>query len=158
MRAQLASPAMRAAVITEYGGPEVLEIQDIPAPEPGPDEVLVDVAASAGADYDQGSFILTTVSRFGGVDTDKAERFEFEGGAGRPVAGGDQTEHSGSARGDDVEAGDAVERGRRGEADAVGPFDGQPDGVAVGDHVPETVDQRLLLSCLGRHPVGRFAG
>ncbi len=38
---------MRAAVITQHGDPEVLQIQDIPAPQPGPGEVLVDVAASA---------------------------------------------------------------------------------------------------------------
>ena len=38
----------------------------------------LDVAASAGADHDKGSFILSTVSRFGGVDTDEAERFQFE--------------------------------------------------------------------------------
>lgn len=38
----------------------------------------LDVAASAGADHDVGSFILTTVSRMGGVDTETAERFQFE--------------------------------------------------------------------------------
>lgn len=38
----------------------------------------LDVAASAGADYDNGSFILSTVSRMGGVNTEEAERFEFE--------------------------------------------------------------------------------
>ena len=38
---------MKAAVITEHGGPEVLEIRDLPDPTPGPFEVLVDVAASA---------------------------------------------------------------------------------------------------------------
>jgi NADPH:quinone reductase len=38
---------MRAVVITRFGGPEVLEIQDVPAPEPGPDEVLVHVRSSA---------------------------------------------------------------------------------------------------------------
>lgn len=38
----------------------------------------LDVAASAGADHDKGAFILTTVSRMGGVDTDEAERFQFE--------------------------------------------------------------------------------
>jgi len=38
----------------------------------------LDVAASAGADHDVGSFILTTVSRMGGVDTEAAERFQFE--------------------------------------------------------------------------------
>jgi NADPH2:quinone reductase len=34
---------MRAVVVTRSGGPEVLELQDIPAPEPGPAELLVDV-------------------------------------------------------------------------------------------------------------------
>lgn len=38
---------MRAVVLTEFGGPEVLRISDVPDPTPGPDEVLVDVAATA---------------------------------------------------------------------------------------------------------------
>jgi len=38
---------MKAAVITRFGGPEVLEIQDVPAPQPGPEEVLVHVRSSA---------------------------------------------------------------------------------------------------------------
>lgn len=38
----------------------------------------LDVAASAGAHFQEGTFILTTVSRWGGVDTDRAERFEVE--------------------------------------------------------------------------------
>ena len=38
---------MRAAVITRYGGPEVLEIQEVPTPEPVADQVLVKVHASA---------------------------------------------------------------------------------------------------------------
>ena len=38
---------MRAVVITDHGGPEVLRVQDVPDPVPGPDEVLVDVATSA---------------------------------------------------------------------------------------------------------------
>ena len=37
----------------------------------------LDVAASAGAPFAEGSFIVTTVSRMGGVDTDAAERFQF---------------------------------------------------------------------------------
>lgn len=38
----------------------------------------LDVAAAAGASHQDSSFILTTVSRWGGVDTDRAEAFEFD--------------------------------------------------------------------------------
>ncbi|MFF4238902.1 quinone oxidoreductase family protein [Actinomadura geliboluensis] len=41
---------MRAIIITRNGGPEVLEPAERPAPEPGPGEVLVDVAA-AGVNF-----------------------------------------------------------------------------------------------------------
>ncbi len=37
---------MRAVVVSEPGGPDVLRVEDVPAPEPGPGEVLVDVVAS----------------------------------------------------------------------------------------------------------------
>jgi len=39
--------AMKAVVITRFGGPEVLEVQEVPKPEPGPDEVLVHVRGTA---------------------------------------------------------------------------------------------------------------
>lgn len=38
---------MRAVVLTEKGGPEVLTIQDVPDPEPGPEEVVVRLRATA---------------------------------------------------------------------------------------------------------------
>ncbi len=38
----------------------------------------LDVAASAGAPFREGSYIVTTVSRIGGVDTDAAERFQYD--------------------------------------------------------------------------------
>lgn len=38
---------MKAVVIDRFGGPEVLEIQDVPTPQPGPDEVLVHVRSTA---------------------------------------------------------------------------------------------------------------
>lgn len=38
---------MRAVVLESHGGPEVLTIRNVPDPIPGPDEVLVDVAATA---------------------------------------------------------------------------------------------------------------
>ncbi|HBK78917.1 MAG TPA: alcohol dehydrogenase [Nitrospinae bacterium] len=36
---------MKAAIFHEYGGPEVIQIEDIPEPEPGPGQVLVEVKA-----------------------------------------------------------------------------------------------------------------
>ena len=41
---------MRAVVVTEYGGPEVLQVQDVEEPQPGPGQLLVEVAA-AGVNY-----------------------------------------------------------------------------------------------------------
>ena len=38
---------MRAAVFTRPGGPEVLEVQERPTPDPAPNEILVSVRASA---------------------------------------------------------------------------------------------------------------
>ena len=38
---------MKAVVITRFGGPGVLEVQDVAAPQPGPDEILVRVRGTA---------------------------------------------------------------------------------------------------------------
>lgn len=38
---------MRAVVLTQFGDPEVLQLTDIPTPTPGPEEVLVQVRATA---------------------------------------------------------------------------------------------------------------
>ena len=38
---------MRAVVLAEHGGPDVLRVGDTPAPVPGPDDLLVDIAHSA---------------------------------------------------------------------------------------------------------------
>ena len=38
---------MRAVVLESYGGPEVLTIREVPDPVPGPEEVLVELAATA---------------------------------------------------------------------------------------------------------------
>jgi NADPH:quinone reductase len=41
---------MRAVMVHENGGPEVLTTEDVPSPDPGPGELLVDVAA-AGVNF-----------------------------------------------------------------------------------------------------------
>jgi NADPH:quinone reductase len=41
---------MRALVVTRHGGPEVLEVRDVPEPEPGAGQLLVDVEA-AGVNF-----------------------------------------------------------------------------------------------------------
>ena len=38
---------MRAALVSSYGGPEMIEVRDVPDPVVGPDEILVRVAHSA---------------------------------------------------------------------------------------------------------------
>ncbi len=38
---------MRAAVITEPGGPDVLKIMEVDDPTPGPEDILIDVKATA---------------------------------------------------------------------------------------------------------------
>jgi NADPH:quinone reductase-like Zn-dependent oxidoreductase len=38
---------MKAALIDRYGGNEVVEVRDVPQPEPGPDDVLIRVHAAA---------------------------------------------------------------------------------------------------------------
>ena len=42
-----ASPMMKAVVVNQYGGPEVLKYQDAPRPEPAEDQILVRVMAAA---------------------------------------------------------------------------------------------------------------
>jgi NADPH:quinone reductase-like Zn-dependent oxidoreductase len=44
---QTNQPMMKAVVINEYGGPEVLKYQDAPKPEPKDDEILVRVISAA---------------------------------------------------------------------------------------------------------------
>jgi len=38
---------MKAVVITRHGGPEVLQVREVPDPQPGPEEVRVEVASAA---------------------------------------------------------------------------------------------------------------
>lgn len=42
----MAADEIRAIVVGEHGGPEVLQVQTLPAPVPGPGQVVIEVAAS----------------------------------------------------------------------------------------------------------------
>ena len=46
----MAAAEIRALIVTAHGGPEVLQVQARPAPEPGPGQVLIEVAA-AGVNF-----------------------------------------------------------------------------------------------------------
>ncbi|TMC06627.1 MAG: quinone oxidoreductase [Chloroflexi bacterium] len=72
---------MRAIQVNSYGGPEALELVDVAAPQPGPGQVLVDVAAS-GVNY------MDTYQRSGMYPAPLPLRLGVEG-AGRVVALGE---------------------------------------------------------------------
>jgi NADPH:quinone reductase-like Zn-dependent oxidoreductase len=54
---------MRAATIARYGSPGVIEVRDVPAPVPGPDEVLVRVHAATVNRTDCGELLHPTLIR-----------------------------------------------------------------------------------------------
>ena len=60
--------------LRDQGGPRRRSCGDVVIDATGD----LDVAASAGAPFTDGSYMVTTVFRLGGVDTEAAERFEFE--------------------------------------------------------------------------------
>ncbi len=63
---------MRAVVVTEYGGPEVLTVSEVPDPVPGPDEILVRVAHTACNRAD-------TLQRMGAYPDPQRREFEILG-------------------------------------------------------------------------------
>ena len=63
---------MRAVVLRSHGGPEVLTIEDVPSPEPGPDQILVDVAHTALNRAD-------TLQRQGGYPDPRNQELEIPG-------------------------------------------------------------------------------
>src|SRR5437667_1796956 len=54
---------MKAATIARYGSPGVIEVRDVPAPVPGPDEVLVRVHAATVNRTDCGELLHPTLVR-----------------------------------------------------------------------------------------------
>lgn len=63
---------MRAAVFSEYGGPDVISLADVPVPEPGPGEVRIKVGAASLNHLDlwvrRGLPIETPMPHIGGSD------------------------------------------------------------------------------------------
>ncbi len=72
------------STITEDGRAKGVIVQTKEGPQAVLGDVVIDasgdldVAADAGAAYAEGAYIVTTVTRMGGVDTEAAARFEFE--------------------------------------------------------------------------------
>lgn len=56
---------MKAAVYRRYGGPEVVKVEDVPKPEPGPGEVLVRVRAATVSSADHRIRSLKMPAGFG---------------------------------------------------------------------------------------------
>jgi len=52
--AQSAGPTMKAIVVHQFGGPEVLKLEDVPKPEPKEDEILVKVISAGVNSFDGG--------------------------------------------------------------------------------------------------------
>jgi NADPH:quinone reductase-like Zn-dependent oxidoreductase len=71
-RDTVAMDTMRAAVFHENGGPEVIRVEDVPRPDPGPGEVRLRVRAAALNHLDlwvrRGLPIETTMPHIGGSD------------------------------------------------------------------------------------------
>jgi putative PIG3 family NAD(P)H quinone oxidoreductase len=82
---------MRAVVLEQYGGPEVLTVREVPDPVPGPEEVLVDIAASAlnRADLLQRQGFYPSPPTPGGLAAFEIPGLEF---AGRVAAVGERVQ------------------------------------------------------------------
>lgn len=121
---------MRAAIFHEHGGPEVVRIEDVPRPDPGPGEVLVRVKASAMNHLDlwvrRGLPIETTMPHIGGSDVS----------------------------GVIAEVGEGVDPSRVGERVVINPslFDGTCEWCRAGEE-SMCVNFRIL----GEHTNGGFA-
>ena len=143
---------MRAVVLAGYGGPEVLRLEEVEAPVPGPDEVLVDVVATALNRAD----LLQRMGLYPGPEaTVEILGLEF---AGRVAAVGARV--TGLAPGDPVmgltNGGAYAEQLVTHERMALRP----PDGVALADAaaIPEVwITAWDALVCQGGLTSGRVA-
>mgnify|MGYP003708835331 CR=1 FL=1 len=110
---------MRAVVTTGHGGLDRLEVREVPVPRPGPDQVLVRVAAAACNNTD----LWTREGTYGTADQPSG----WIGPVGFPrIQGGD-------AAGTVVAVGDGVDSGLEGRRVLVDPAIYDEDGLLPGD-------------------------
>src|SRR5712691_9924192 len=76
--AQLHAPTMKAVVVHEYGGPEVLKYEDAPRPEPKENEVLVRVIA-AGVNPVDGAARSAKFAQFLGIKLPAIPGYDIAG-------------------------------------------------------------------------------
>jgi NADPH:quinone reductase-like Zn-dependent oxidoreductase len=80
---------MRAALFSEFGGPEVVSIQEVPVPDPGPGEVLIKVEAASMNHLDlwvrRGLPVETPMPHIGGADIAGVVEEVGEGAADVPT-------------------------------------------------------------------------
>jgi NADPH2:quinone reductase len=133
---------MRAVQITAHGGPEVLEAVELPDPQPGPGELLVDVAV-AGVNF------IDTYNRSGAYPVDLPFVLGQEG-AGRVAALG-PGDTGGFAVGDrvvwaNIFGGYAARAVVPADA-AVAVPDAVPDDLAVGAFLQGMTAHFLVTDC-----------
>ena len=128
---------MRAIVVHEFGGPEVLRVEEVPDPMPGPGQLLVRVAA-AGIQH------VETQTRSGtlqGVSPAAPKSLPWI--PGREVAG------------EVVSAGDGVDAGWIGRrvsgttVNSAGYAELALVDVAAANQLPDTLDEAAAVSLLG---------
>ncbi len=92
---------MKAIRVTAHGGPEVLKIEDVPAPEPGVDQILIRIRAAGVNPVDtyirSGAYSISNVPYTPGFDS--AGEVEKVGTQVRSFKRGDRVYTSGSVSG-----------------------------------------------------------
>jgi NADPH:quinone reductase-like Zn-dependent oxidoreductase len=126
---------MRAAAIRRFGGPDVVEVIDLPDPSPGPGEVVVSMRAAALNHLD-----LWTVS--GAIAEPALPHVLGADGAGEIAAAGDGV--TGIRTGDRVIVNPAIscgrcERCRAGEQSECATF------RMIGEHLPGTFADAIVV-------------
>src|SRR5712691_7485213 len=76
--AQTSKPMMKAIVVREYGGPEVLKYEDAPRPEPKENEVLIRVIA-AGVNPVDGAARSAKFAQFLGIKLPAIPGYDIAG-------------------------------------------------------------------------------